>query len=87
MKFHEEVYMKTNEAILKRINDLCKKKGKNVCKACLKGSKSPSALYDLMKGRTKCPKVTTIKSFCDGIGITLTEFFDSEYFNDIEDDE
>ena len=79
--------MKTNEAILKRIEEICEEKGKNICKACLNGGKSPSALYDLMKGRTKCPKVTTIKSFCEGAGITLSEFFDRDYFNDLEDDD
>lgn len=79
--------MKTNEAILKRIEEICAEKGKNVCQACLNGGKSPSALYDLIKGRTKCPKVTTIRSFCEGAGITLSEFFDREYFNDLEDDE
>ena len=55
--------MKTSEAILNRIDEICKEKDKNVCKACLNGGKSPSALYDLIKGRNKCPKVTTIKSF------------------------
>lgn len=66
---------------------LCKEKGQNVCKACLNGGKSPAALYDLIKGRTKCPKVTTVKSFCEGAGITLSEFFDREYFNDSDDDD
>ena len=79
--------MKTNEAILKRIEEICKDKGKNICNACLSGGKSPSALYDLIKGRTKCPKVTTIKCFCEGVGITLSEFFDRDYFNSLEDDE
>ena len=55
--------MKTNEAILRRIEEICSEKGKNVCKARLSGGKSPSAIYDLMKGRTKCPKVMTVKSF------------------------
>ena len=79
--------MKTNEAILKRINEICEEKGKNICKACLTGEKSWSALYDLIKGRTKCPKVTTIKSFCEGVGITLSAFFNRDYFNDLEDDD
>ena len=43
------------------------------------------AMNDLMKGRTKCSKVSTIKAFCQGAGITLSEFFDKEYFNDFED--
>lgn len=74
------------DAILKRINEICKEKGKKICKACLNGGKSPSATYDLIKGRTQCPKVTTIKSFCEGTGVTLSEFFDRDYFNNLEDD-
>ena len=79
--------MKMNQAISIRINELCKEKGQNICNACLNGGKSPSALYDLIRGRTKCPKVTTIKSFCEGVGITLSEFFNAPYFNDLEDDD
>ena len=79
--------MKTNEAILKRINEICEEKGQNICKACLNGGKSPSAIYDLIKGRTKCPKVTTVNSFCEGAGITLSNFFNRDYFNDLEDDD
>jgi len=78
--------MRLNEAILKRIDEICKEKGINVCSACLGGGKSPSAVYDLMKGRTKCPKVITVKSFCEGAGITLSDFFDRDYFNELEDD-
>ena len=33
----------------------------------------------------KCSKVITIKRFCEGAGITLKEFFDKDYFNDIEE--
>ena len=57
----------------------------NVCGTALNGGKSPSAIYDLIKGRTKCSKVSTIKAFCQGAGITLSEFFDKEYFNDFEE--
>lgn len=85
--FTIEANMKTNDAMLKRIDELCKEKGVNICSVCLNGGKSPSAIYDLVKGRTKCPKVSTIKSFCESIGITLAEFFDKDYFNDLDDDE
>lgn len=40
-----------------------------------------------MNGRTKCPKVNTIRSFCEGVGITLSEFFDRDYFNDSVDED
>ena len=84
-EFHEGECMNLNDAIIKRIDEICREKGINVCGATLNGGKSPSAIYDLMKGRTKCSKVSTIKAFCQGAGITLSEFFDKDYFNDFED--
>ena len=84
-KFHEGGYMNINDAIVKRIEEICKEKNINVCEAALNGGKSPSAIYDLIKRRTKCSKVSTIKAFCQGAGITLSEFFDKEYFNDFEE--
>ena len=77
--------MKLNDAIVMRINEICKENNINICDASLKGGMSPSAIYDLVKGRTKCSKVVTIKRFCEGAGITLAEFFNREYFNEIEE--
>ena len=78
--------MKLNDAIVKRINEICNEQGGNVCEIALNGGMSPSAIYDLMKGRTKCSKVVTIKRFCEGAGISLSDFFDREYFNEPEED-
>jgi len=77
--------MNISQAIVKRINEICEERGINICGACLGGGKSPSALYDLVKGRTKCPKVSTVMSFCEGAGITLSEFFDSDLFDNVEE--
>ena len=84
-EFHEGACMNINDAIIKRIEEICKEKNINVCGTALNGGKSPSAIYDLIKGRTKCSKVSTIKAFCQGANITLCEFFDKEYFNDFEE--
>ncbi len=78
--------MNLNDAIIKRIKEICAQKDSNVCDIALKGGMSPSAIYDLIKGRTKCSKVVTVKRFCEGAGITLSEFFDKEYFNEPEED-
>ena len=84
-ELREGVCMNINDAIIKRIEEICKEKGINDCEASLNGGKSPSAIYDLIKGRTKCSKVSTIKAFCQGAGVTLSEFFNKDYFNDFED--
>ena len=77
--------MKLNDAIVKRIEEICQERDSNVCDIALKGGMSPSAIYDIIKGRTKCSKVVTVKRFCEGAGITLKEFFDRDYFNEIEE--
>ena len=78
--------MKLNDAIVRRIEEICNERGSNICDIYLNGGMSPSAIYDLIKGRTKCSKVVTVKRFCEGAGITLSEIFDKEYFNDTEED-
>ena len=77
--------VKLNDAIVMRIQEICEEKNVNICDASLKGGMSPSAIYDLVKGRTKCSKVITVKRFCEGAGVTLSEFFDRDYFNEIEE--
>ena len=88
VEFHksEGNVMNLNDAIIKRIEEICNEKGSNVCEIALNGGMSPSAIYDLLKGRTKCSKVITVKRFCEGAEMTLSEFFDREYFNHIEED-
>ena len=77
--------MPLNDAIIKRIYEICEEKNTTICDACLKGGMSPSAIYDLIQGRTKCPKVITIKRFCEGAGITLSAFFDQDAFDQPEE--
>lgn len=78
--------MKLTDAIVKRILEICTEQNSNICDIALKGGMSPSAIYDLTKGRTKCSKVITVKRFCEGAGITLSEFFNRDYFNEFEED-
>ena len=78
--------MQLNDAIVKRIEEICKEQNSSICDIALKGGMSPSAIYDIFKGRTKCSKIITIKRFCEGAEITLSEFFDKDYFNMPEDD-
>ncbi len=78
--------MKLCKAIAMRMIDVCNEKGISVCEAALKGGKSPSVIYDLLKGRTSRPQVSTLQSFCEGAGLTLSQFFDADCFRGIEDD-
>lgn len=45
---------------------------------------SPSTLKNILNGNSKNPGIVTIKIICDGLNITIKDFFNSEIFDDIE---
>lgn len=77
--------MTIEQAVRKRIEELVKELQKSLTSLCLDSGITPSTIFDFMVGKSKCPKVSTLKKFCQGAGITLKEFFDRSYFDDDED--
>lgn len=77
--------MDVNQAIIKRVNELCITLNRAINDLCLKGGLTPSTYYEIVRGRTKSFTVTTVKRICQGAGISLAEFFDRDYFNDYLD--
>ena len=43
----------------------------------------PSTLKNIVNGVSKNPGIVTIKMLCDGLDISLIEFFDTEEFRKI----
>ena len=77
--------MNMDEAIKKRINELVADNKTTLTSLCLNSNLTPSTIFDFMYGKSKCPKVITIKKICVGANITLKEFFARDYFNETED--
>ncbi|MBR6703442.1 MAG: helix-turn-helix transcriptional regulator [Clostridia bacterium] len=77
--------MNVEQAIKKRINELLQEKGLTLTALCLNSNLTPSTIFDFMAGKSKYPKVITIKKLCIGANITLQEFFARDYFNDTID--
>jgi transcriptional regulator with XRE-family HTH domain len=77
-------YMKTKEAVAMRILELCQEKKIAVNTLANISGVSPSTVYSMLNEKSKNPGVVTIKKLCDGLGITLREFFESEIFEDLE---
>ena len=87
--------MKINEAIAKRINDLCNDKElANKVANCNNISTNKlaslslltqSTVQHLTDGRSKNPKILTIARICcNGLGISLSEFFDDPIFDNLD---
>lgn len=79
--------MKTFEAIAKRILQLCDESKLSVNKLGAISGLDTSTISSILYGKSKNPGISTIKIICDGLGITLYDFFNSELFKskDIED--
>jgi len=44
----------------------------------------PSSIKNILYGKSRNPKLLTIKLLCDGLGITLGEFFSTPEFDTLE---
>ena len=67
-----------------RIIELCEKKHMTINKLATESGLSPSSLKSILYGKSKNPGIVTIKIICDGFGITIAEFFDTDKFRNAE---
>lgn len=73
--------MTLKDAIVRRILNLCTERQLNPSSlACLCGM-DRSTIYSILGEKSKSPEIVTIKKICDGLEITLGEFFNSPEFN------
>ncbi len=76
--------MKTIDIIKKRILDLCEERHLTINALADISALSPSSLKNILYGKSKNPQILTIKLICDGVGITLGEFFSTDDFDKLE---
>ena len=76
--------MNIGEAVKLRILDLCNKNEITVNKLATISGMTQSTLSNIVGGRNKGVTVSTIKKICDGLDITVEDFFCSELFRDLE---
>lgn len=72
--------MELNEAIIERMKELAADRNMTIHQVIQKGGLNQATISELMSGRTKHPKVSTIQKFCKGLDITLNDFFADERF-------
>ena len=78
--------VKLIEAIARRIQEVMQKKGITQYALCKKIAISESCLYNIFYGRQQDIPTSRLLLICDGLGITMQEFFDSSLFNSMDID-
>lgn len=79
--------MNTYTAVKERLLQLLGDKKLSIHKLSLESGVSPSTIKNILYGKSVNPGIVTIKMLCDGLGITLKEFFESEKFDALEEGE
>lgn len=74
--------MQLNDAIRVRLKNVMTEKNKSSkyevsCDAGI----NPSLLNDFFRNRISYPRIDTLYLICEGLGMTLTEFFNDPIFN------
>ncbi len=78
--------MKVSEAITQRNLALCNEKNITPNKLGKLSSLDPSTITSIFYGKSKNTGLVTISYICDGLNITIKEFFDDLLFDNIFDD-
>jgi len=76
--------METIHAIRNRILQLCAKQDISINELANISGLPPSSVKNIFYGKSNNPKIETIKMICDGLGLTLGEFFSSTDFDNLE---
>ena len=76
--------MKIHEAVAKRIVELCKEHEITINGLANLSAVPPSTLKNIIYGVSKNPGIATIKMLCDGLEITVVDFFDCDIFYELE---
>ncbi|MBR5252942.1 MAG: helix-turn-helix transcriptional regulator [Clostridia bacterium] len=76
--------MNIGEATRLRIIELCMENKITVNKLAAVSGITQSTLSNIIGGRNNSTTVSTVKKLCDGLNISVRDFFESELFDDLE---
>ena len=79
-----EAHMNIGDAVRERIIELCRESNISINKLCTMSGVTQSTVNNIVSGRNNSATVSTIKKLCDGLGISIEDFFHSELFRNLE---
>ena len=76
--------MDTYTCVKMRLLKLCEEKKMSIHKLSIESAVAPSTIKNILYGKSHNPGIVTIKMLCDGFGISLTDFFNTVEFSNLE---
>lgn len=76
--------MTSKEAVCLRITELCQQRHMAVNELANLSGMPPTTIYSMLNDKSKNPGVVSINKICNGLDISLREFFSSPLFDELE---
>ena len=76
--------MSVKQAVAERFQEICAERNIKPNELANRAGVTPSSVYSMLDPRRKEVSVNLVKKLCDGLGITIEEFFHSELFRGLE---
>ena len=78
--------MDTYIAVRNRLLVLCEQHKMSIHKLAMESAVAPSTIKNILYGKSVNPGIVTLKILCDGLGLSLVEFFSTEEFKNLEEE-
>lgn len=79
--------MTMTEAVANRLSELMDEKQMSMNGLAMISAVPPSTVKNIFYGKSKNTGIVTLKLLCDGMGISIAEFFDTDVFRNLEPEE
>ncbi len=76
--------MSVKDAVVNRFIEICSERNIKINELANISGVTPSTAYSMLDENRRDISIITIKKFCDGLDITLGEFFSTDEFNSLE---
>lgn len=76
--------MAVKDAVVDRLMEICKERNIKPNELATLAGVTASTVYSMLDGRRRDVSIVTLKKLCDGLGITLGEFFSTPAFDGLE---
>lgn len=78
------IVFSVKDIVAQRFKELCYERGIKTNELANLSGVTPSTAYSMMDPNRRDVSIITIKKFCDGLEITLGEFFSTPEFDNLE---
>ena len=76
--------MSVKDAVAERFASLCRERGIKLNELATLSGVTPSTVYSMLDARRRDVSVVTVKKLCDGLSLSLGEFFSAAEFDALE---